>query len=427
MTGFERQTICDGVHFSSIRDDRFKTGRISATLLLPLCEDTAAANSILPFILRRSCRDYPDFTALNEKLSELYGAALRADVRKIGEVQALTISAVGIDDRYSLDGQSISAQLAQLLCNILFYPALSQGSFRKEDIEQERRQLIEQIDSEYNDKRIYAKMRCEQLMCEKEAFGVNRFGTREQVERLTASDVYDTWQRVLKTARVELMMLGNSDPAHACKGFESAFRNVQRERAGNCATEVIRTAQKVKEYNDSMEVAQAKLVLGLRAGVAVPDKDVMATRLMTALYGGTPHSKLFLNVREKMSLCYYCSSRYDRNKGIILVESGVEQLNIEKARAEIIRQLEEVQAGKFDDSELSAAKMSVANSFRTVSDFLSGLENWYINQIFDQKVSAPAESVQAVHAVTREEVIAAAKKVTLDTVYTLTAKEEVKA
>lgn len=426
MTAINRTQLCDGVFFSNIFDDRFKTGRISATLMLPLQKETASANALLPYLLCRSCREYPDFTALNQKLSELYGASLYADIHKIGEVQALSLSAVGIDDRYALEEGSVSAELTALLCSALFDPALENGVFRQEDLEQEKRQLIERIDAEYNDKRTYAKMRCEELMCSEEAFGINLYGKREDVERLTASDVTEAWKHALRSARIELTMLGSSDSTKAQEVFQDAFASVKRTNTAVCATQVVRKAKEVKEYNDTLDVAQAKLVMGFRAGTASPDEQVMAARLMTALYGGTPHSKLFLNVREKMSLCYYCSSRYDRSKGIILVESGVEQQNIEKARKEILHQLEEVQQGHFDDSELEAAKLSAANSFRSIADYLSGLEYWYLCQTLEGTANSPEESAENISKVTREQVIEAAKRVTLDTVYTLTGKEGTK-
>ena len=172
-----RIPICDGVTFHSIGEKRFKTGRLTAAMLLPLSAETASANAVLPYLLRRSCRRYPTFRALNEKLSSLYGASLQAQVYKLGEVQVLAVSAVGLDDRYALEKEEVAGELTELLCSILFDPAFENGQFRQEDIDQEKRQLIEQIDSEFNDKRIYAQIRCEELMCRAEAFGVGRFGT----------------------------------------------------------------------------------------------------------------------------------------------------------------------------------------------------------------------------------------------------------
>lgn len=427
MTGYERQPLCDGVNFRHIKDERFKTGRISANFMLPLDSNTASANAMIPYMLRRASREYPDFTRLNERLSELYGATLHADVHKLGEVQVLTLSAASLDDRYTLSGEKISKELAGLLCGILFDPPLQDGLFKQDDFEQEHRQMVELIDSEFNDKRTYARQRCEELMCSEERFGVNRLGTRNDMQSLTSAELTEAWRNALKTARIELMLLGNFDPDPVQQGFSEALSKIQREKTVQCSTQVRHTAGSVREFNDKMDVAQCKLVMGFRSGIAEPQEETMAARLMTVLYGGTPHSKLFANVRERMSLCYYCSSRYDRNKGIMMVESGVEAANMEKARTEIIRQLEEVKLGHFDDNELAAAKLSLANNFRTISDYLSAMESWSLLQTFDRKAYTPFEAADEVEKITRDEVIFAANRVTLDTVYTLTGNEEAEA
>ena len=152
MSDFVRKNICDGVAFGSITDDRFKIGRLSATLITPLDRKTAAANALLSCVLTRSCKKYPDFTTLSKKLDSLYGAALYPSVRQIGDYQAVSVAASGIEDRFALDGQSVSSELAELLCSILFDPNVENGLFNDEDIEQERRQLIENIDAEFNEK-----------------------------------------------------------------------------------------------------------------------------------------------------------------------------------------------------------------------------------------------------------------------------------
>ena len=419
-----RIPICDGVTFHSIGEKRFKTGRLTAAMLLPLSAETASANAVLPYLLRRSCRRYPTFRALNEKLSSLYGASLQAQVYKLGEVQVLAVSAVGLDDRYALEKEEVAGELAELLCSILFDPAFENGQFRQEDIDQEKRQLIEQIDSEFNDKRIYAQIRCEELMPGR---GLWRGQIRHEETGggpYRRGEIYSAWRRALSSARMELMMVGGSDPQKAVEGFQKAFAQVSRKEILPCGTQIIAKADRVKEFHDVMDVAQAKLVMGFRTGIAVPGGDVTAMRLMSALFGGTPHSKLFLNVREKLSLCYYCSSSYDRHKGIVMVQSGVEQKNIEKAREEILRQLQAVQEGDFSAEDLDAAKMSVANSFRTMSDYLGGLEAWYLSQAFEKTVLTPEQSAEAVGGVTKEQVVKVAQTVSLDTVYQLTGKEE---
>lgn len=424
MVEIEQRSICDGVNFRSIKDTRFKTMRISVNFMLPIQKQTAAGNALLPFLLSRASREYPDFTKLAERLSELYGAELNADVQKLGEAQVLAVCAVGLADRYALNGENISLELAKLLCSIIFDPPFENGLFPQDGFDQEKRQTVEMIDSEYNDKRIYAKLRCEQIMCADEPFGISRYGSKEDILKVERPELSAAWKYALQNAKVEVMVLGDCNPEPVYEGFCKAFKALNRSSAADCRTEVVRTVEKVKDVTEKQDIAQSKLVLGFRAGTAIPDENVAAAKLLSALYGGTPHSKLFLNVREKLSLCYYCSSRYDSNKGILYVESGVETQNIEKAKAEILLQLEEIKKGNFDDEELNSAKMSMCNSYRTLGDYLGGLESWYVSQTFQNKIQTPEEAAAAISSVTREQIIEAANKVTLDTVYRLVGSED---
>ena len=424
MIGIEQRAICDGVNFRSIRDTKFKTMRISAHLIVPMSRQTAAENALLPFLLSRASREYPDFTKLGQRLAELYGASLNADVQKLGDLQVLSLSASGIADRYALEGEAISGELAKLLCSILFDPPLVDGLFPEDGFEQEKRQTMELIDSEYSDKRTYARQRCEAIMCADEPYGVNRYGGKEDIARVERPALTAAWKRLLDTAKIELMVLGDCDPAPVYEGFRAAFETLGSRKTADCTTKVVRSAEKINTVTEKMDVAQGKLVMGFRTGTATPDEEVPATRLMAALFGGTPNSKLFLNVREKLSLCYYCSASYNSMKGIMLVQSGVEVKNMERAKEEILRQLDEVKQGNFDESEVEAAKMSLCNSYRTLSDSLGGLENWYLSQTFASHSQQPEEAAAQINAVARQEIIDAANRVTLDTVYCLVGNGE---
>lgn len=421
---FSHCEISNGVNFNVIKDKRFKTGRISITMFLPLDKKTASKYALLPYVLTNSCRKYPDFTSLNRQLEELYGASLFSDISKIGDIQALTISVSFLDDKFTLNNENLSSELTQLLCNILFDPLLENGTFKEENVDQEKRQLIELIESEYNDKKIFAKTRCEQIMCQDEKFGINRLGDKESVSKLTPDDIFEAWKTVLKTAKIEIMILGDLNEKSALKVFENAFSKIKRENIADCETQIIKKVQKVKEQRDSLDVSQSKLVMGFRTQAALQDPEVMSVRVATALFGATPQSKLFLSVREKLSLCYYCVAKYDKNKGIMLVQSGVERKNIDKAKSEILNQLEEIKKGNFTDEELKDTKRSLANSYRTIGDFLSGLENFYLSQVFDDEFRSPEQFIEIMKKVSRDQVINAAKLINLDTVYTLVGNEE---
>ncbi len=423
MTGIEQRPICDGVNFRAIRDGRFKTVRMSVHFMLPLEKKTASANAILPFLLTRASRKYPDFTKLNEHLADLYGAVLDADVQTLGDVQILSVSASGIADRYALRGENISSDLSDLLCSVLFDPLLKDGQFPEDGFSQSKRQMIELTDSEFNDKRLYALRRCREIMCSEEPCGVGRFGAKEDIRSLERSSLTSVWDNLIRRARAEVMVLGDCDPEPVYRRFSEAFCRLGRASAVSCPTKVVKSADTVRQTVERQDVAQSKLVMGFRTETAEPDKDVPAVKLMSVLYGGTPSSKLFLNVREKLSLCYYCSSLYDPVKGILAVQSGVEQKNAGRAKDEILAQLDLVKKGGFTEEELKAARMSLCNSYRTISDSLDGLEAWYLSKTFSDPLRRPEQEAARIQAVSREDVVQAANRVTLDTVYCLTGNE----
>lgn len=413
--------LADGVQILCLPDNRFKTMQLTVALLLPLAEETASAYALLPFLLRRSCADYPDYTALQRRLDELYGARITADVGRVGDAQSLVLTAHSLKDELALEGESIAAQCAELLCRMLFDPALSDGLFRRSDVEQEKRCLIELIESEINEKRLYARRRCEELLCPGEPYAVPRYGRADQVAVLTRQDITKAWKEALASARIQIIVQGGDEQAVA-EAFRKGLASIDRHPVAFSTVTDTPVKMAVAEMREDMELNQSKLVMGFRLPVAEPDGDVAAARLMVALFGGTPHSLLFRHVRERLSLCYYCLAGYDRLKGVMLVDSGVQLDKVEEARAEILHQLDCVRRGDFSDEDLASAKRSLISQFETVPDLQSTLAGYYLGQSLLPQVTPPDEAAAVVEAVTRERVMAAANQAALDCVYLLAEK-----
>lgn len=423
MAGITQRSVCSGVTFRGIRDDRYKTVLMSINFFLPLDRKTVSSNAILPFLLKRASRKYPDFTKLNEHLAELYGAVLDADVQRWGDAQILSVSASAIADRYALDGERVSAELSSLLCSVCFDPPLQDGLFPEDGFLQEKRQLEETLDAEFNNKVGYALRRCEEIMCADEPYGIGRLGSKKEIADLRRENLTAAWGYMIRHARVEIFVLGDCDPEPAFREFSDAFHSLGRTSFELCPTVVKKMAGKKKDVTERMNVAQSKLVIGFRTGCAEPEKGAPAVKLMNALYGGMPTSKLFLNVREKMGLCYYCAPAYNSVKGILEVQSGVEKKNLKRAEEEILSQLEEIRSGNFTDEEVTEAKCYLSNIYHTFSDSLEAMENWYLVKTMYAPTRTPEEEADMVNAVTREEIVEAAQHMTLDTVYRLTGNE----
>ena len=415
--------LCNGVESIRLPDSRFKTAQITVGLFLPLAEATVEEYALLPSLLTRACAAYPDFTALNRRLNELYGAVVSGRVTRVGESQCLVLTAECTDDRFALNGEAVTAECAELLCNMLFSPALENGVFRTADVETERRCLAEEVRAQINEKRVFARTRAEQLLCPNEAYGIGRCGKAEIIEQLTPAQMTAAWQRMLRCATVRLIVQGgNAEQIE--EAFKKGFDAVRDRAPLPCITDTTTHLKEQARLVERMAVKQAKLVLGFRTDCAEPNEDVSAVRLMNAVLGGTPASFLFRNVREKLSLCYYCSSAYDRMKGILLVQSGVEEANAARAESEIIKQVAMLANGEFTDDDLEAARRAVIQSFEAVTDSQAGMAGWYLSQTLLPRMKTPAELRAEIQAVSRDAVIRAAARLRCECVYLLAQEGE---
>ncbi|MCL2508425.1 MAG: insulinase family protein [Oscillospiraceae bacterium] len=422
MSDLRQIEIAQGVDLCAVKTDMFKTGRISVTMALPLGGDIAA-NAALVYILRRSCAKYPDFTSLNGHLDELYGAALSASVTKLGEAQTVNLSISAIDDRFALGGDSVLESAAELLLCMLFEPKLVDANFTQEDVDIEKRLLLERMLSELDDKTVYAMRRCQELMCADEPFGQSRYGTREDILSLTPDRIYAAWKNMLATAVIRFVAVGSADADEIARSLKKRFESIERRPAAT-STRFIAEAGEMKYHSEEMAVKQGKLVMGFRAGMARKDDYDSAMTVMCDVFGGGTYSKLFSHVREKMSLCYYCSSRLDKEKGLMMVQSGIETENEEKARAAILEQLDAVRSGDFTSDTFNASIMSINETLRSYDDSPEVLCQWYSMQLLEDVTKTTEERMAEINAVTQEQISEAANKVTLDTVFMLIGTKE---
>lgn len=417
------ENIADGVRLCAQSTDKFKTCRINISMAMPLDSD-ASARAILPFILQRRCAKYPDYIALNRELDELYGASVSAGVSKRGEAQILSFNLTAIDDRFALNGDTVALECVQLLTDMIFDPLTEGESFPSDIIEQEKRLLIEAIENEMNDKRRYALMRCEEIMFKDEAYGINRLGTVEQVKALSPEEIYSAWKEILQKAVIQVTMVGSMDVDPVADMLRERFNTIKREPVG--INTVFANEVNQPEYVcEEMPIKQGKLVMGFRTGMADEYDSSVPMRIAVDIFGGGTYSKLFSVVREKMSLCYYCSAAFFSSKGIVMVQSGIEDANEEKAKSEILNQLSLVADGEFTDDDFSSSIKSITDSIISNNDTPESICAWYASQIFRESLKTPEAYVEEINEVEKSQVIDCAKTIVLDTVFMLKSNGEV--
>jgi len=411
---FNRENPKDGVICNYGYADNFKSSYISVDLALPLTAENATGMSLLAGVLGRGSKNYPSMDCISRYLAKNYGASFSIRSSKSGEMEFLSFSLSYLDNKYAIDGEDICESATALLKDMIFNPLADGGSFALDYVEQEKQNLSDRISGLFNDKRLYSLERCKELMFDKEAYGVGEMGDRETLGTFDAKSLYAFYEKVINQALVVITYVGKKS-GFTLRGFSDMF--AARKNAMPI-TQICNEVTSVREIIDPMELNQSKLNMGFRMSDAAL-KSPEACCLFNVLYGGSATSKLFMNVRERLSLCYYCSSQVDRFKNIVLVSSGIEASKYEQARKEIESQLAAVASGDFSEDELNDAKMYLIDSLYGMADSKSMLASKMISGVFRDELKTPEEEAEEIRKVTREMIMEIAAGVSLDTVYFL--------
>lgn len=417
-----RKTLPGNVSLCCEKTDKFKTAIVSFNMAIPL-DDNVSARAILPYLLCRSNSEHPDELGFSRTLAKLYGAKITPYVRKVGETQILNLTMNSLDDRFALDDEKLCAECLDLLCKCIFSPCLVDGCFSDETVNREKRLLCERINSLKDEKRLYAKQRLEEEMCACEAFSISPYGTVQQVNALTSEQIYTTWIDLIERSVIQINVIGSADEKETEETIKKYISD-ERKNIVSLHTEFITSAYEEKRVEETEHLKQSKIVIGMRANMTYDRDNLGALMVMNSLFGGDVHSKLFTNVREKQSLCYYCGSSLYRYKGIIYVQCGVETENIEKAVESILFELKEIQQGNFSQQDIDMSVLKLKDTLQCVYDSPESIDIWYSNQMASGAVIEPDEMTGLIKNVSREEIIIAANDVTLDTVYVLKADGE---
>ena len=417
-----RTELIPGVWLTALRSDKFKTGCLSINLLTQLKRETAAFNAVLPFVLRRGTRFHPDMQTIAAELDSLYGTGVEPIVRKIGEIQCIGFYASFPDHKYLPAGSEVFEKTANLSCEMLLAPNTRGGLFLPAYVESEKEKLLELIRSRVNEKRSYAHFRLLEQMCCYEDYAVSRFGTEDTAESIYYQKLTKYYHSLISASPVEIFYCGSMEASKVADILSDALSGMTRGEINyDIGTDIRMNAveDKVRSFVDEMSVTQGKLVMGFRLGECMEEPDLAAIYVFNAVYGSGVTSKLFMNVREKLSLCYYASSLVDTHKGLMLVSSGVDFDKVDEAKSEILAQLEAVKSGDISDEELEAARRSVASDLCACLDSQGELEGFYLANTIDGLEFSPDELAALVCDVSREDVIKIASSVVLDAEYFL--------
>ena len=422
----ETVKINENISLNYIKMTKLKTTSVGVFIHRPLNKDEASLNALLPMVLKSGCEQYPTREDIAIRLDELYGGTMGATVMKFGEDQAIYFDAETISDKYTPNGEKLTSELMSLLMSVIFAPKVCNGAFDKTIVEQEKKDAADRIDAFVNDKRQYASSRCQQETARGTDFEIMRFGDKESLLKIDQTQLYDYYKSIIGSSVIDLFVCGDADIECIEQTVKEYTKGIEFMQARITKTDILRRdISRINKITERMDVAQGKLAMGFLTNIQPQDKDYYALAVFNSIFGAGTHSKLFNNVREKLSLAYYASSQIDKFKGILVVNAGIEFDKYEKVYDEVLAQLENIKNGEISEHEFSSSITTIVNTCNSYYDDQRALVIFMLSQsVMGSNVSI-AEYIENIKKVTVDDVKSVANNIQLDTVYFLAGKEVV--
>lgn len=423
----ERKELSAGIFFNRIPVDKFKTSRFSISFVTPLVDDDKAAKvALLSTVLRQGTCTYKTPAALSRRQEELYSAILSSIVTKIGDYQLLTFSVNFLCNAFVPNGEDLLPKALDLLGEVVFKPLIDENSgvFSEEYVAVEKKNLANRIASIQNNKAVYAAHRCTTIMYAGEPHGVCELGSIEAVSQITPASLYAAYRALLSDSRIECFYSGPDGTDPIVKRLRTWISPIHRYPRELKAATVVRRAEKHRIVNERSNAQQARLCIGFRTGTVLGERDAAALILFNLLYASAPTSKLFANVRERLSLCYSCSSSLNLVNGSLMVKAGIETKKRARATREILRQLRKTRKGRITDREFSMALKTMQSQYMGIFDSPVAVERWYLTRFLFGISETLPEFCDALTSLTIDDVAAVARKLTIDTTYFLRGKQD---
>jgi len=411
----------NGINIYRIETGIFKTGSVNIFFHDNLNEKNVTKNALLPAVLRRGCEGLPTLQDIALKLEQLYGSVFDCSVAKKGERHVIHFYIEHISDKYASKEDELFKNSFNLLLDIIYKPVLENGVFKKEYVDQEKENLKRLIQSRVNDKVNYAIDRCFEEMCKEEPFSIYEYGRIEDLEDINEENLYEHYKMIIENHPMDVFITGDTDETLIYDAVEK-LKSLKRNNISELDKSIVTQAgTEVKEITEKMNVNQAKLSIGFRTGISSDDEDYYSLLVYNGILGGGMHSKLFQNVREKESLAYYIFSRLEKFKGLMIVSCGIDFNNKEKTINIIKEQMDEIKKGNISDYEYDSTIKSIETGMKSLRDSQIRMVDFYLSQTIAGTNDYIDTIIEKCKKVTKEDVIKIANKVSLDTVYFLTA------
>jgi len=413
----------NGIDIYRINTEKFKTSSINFFFIDNLSRETATKNALLPAVMRRGSTKHPTFKDISMELENLYGASFDCGVTKKGEAHVIQFYIEFLSQRYIPDGTDSFSAAFDMIFNIITEPNFTDGRFNESYLAQEKDNLRKRIESRVNDKMTYSMEKCLEEMCREEPYGIYDYGMVEDIEPISSEELTMHHRTMLETYPLQVYLAGDIDDAQVETVIKRLSQLKRRQVNKIHAGFLEKSVDRVKELTERMNVTQGKLCLGFRTNIAADNSFYPSLMVLNGILGGGVHSKLFQNVREKASLCYYVFSRLEKFKGLMVVSGGIDFKNRDKALDIILKQVEDIKNGVISQEELTATVKNMETSLKSLRDSQINIVDYYLSHTISGTSDTFEELIEKLKAVAVDDIVKAASKIYLDTIYFLAASD----
>ncbi len=418
---YKQIEIKKGIKLNILQTNKFKTNLIAIMLTTKLDRENVTKNALIPAVLKRGTKTLKTQEEINKKLEEMYGASLDCGLDKTGDNQVLKFYIESVNDEFLAENsENMLKESLENLLEFVLNPYLENDGFKKEYVEQEKENLKQIIEGKIDNKARYALDRCIEEMYKNQPYGLYKYGYIEDMENINEKNLYEQYKKLINSCKIDIFVSGIVDEGieNIIKENENIKKLQDRIPEYNKIEISEKKSEKENAVQESMEVTQGKLVIGMDLDVDNEDfrYDIM---IYNSIFGGSANSKLFQNVREKASLAYTASSRYYRFKNNIFINCGIEIKNYDKALEIIKQQIEDMKKGDFTEEEVENAKKGIIASIKTIDDEQDTEITYFFSQELSNSKCSVEQYMDNIRAVTKEKVIDIANKVSINTVYFL--------
>lgn len=411
--------LAEGVNLHVLPTKQYKTIRIFIRFTARLQQEVITKRSLLSSMLETNSLNYPDQTKLSAKLAELYGASFGLSVRKKGNLHWLNVGISFVNGEYVND-PNLFSQAVDFLKEVLFYPNIKNQQFDQLTFDLEKNNLRLYLESLKEDKQTFASYALQELYFENSPEQkIPSLGVVEEIDKITARSLAAYYQEMMANDQIDIFVVGDVDPDKAAE----AVGQLPFEPRETAHPELFYTQPQVnivKQRQVREPIVQAKLNLAYQTNVYYDEPERFALMVFNGLFGGFPHSKLFMNVREKESLAYYASSSVDTFRGFMSVQTGIDEKNRNQVLRLIHEQLESLRNGEITDLELAQTKAMLRNQYLLSLDSpQAAIEASFLDSWLPETKLSDEEWLKRMESVTIKEIQQVAEQIELQAIFFL--------